>query len=331
MLKASNLGKTAVLFIITKRATHAINPLCMEKRGILNELEEITTRISQGTGKRLFTRAASGGPLKLDDLVDEYWMLRYRRAQSAFKREGLPLVVTHMLQDDANDPVLNHIRMLNLVNHRDDPAKVVYHPDFISPHNRLWGMEYDQFVRGCHMGLFPSMYEPWGYTPLESAAMGIPSVTSDLAGFGRYAQESYANPNQGGTFVLKRRSRGFHDAASDLSRIMFDFCKMERRDRIALRNEVDKRSWDFDWSKLGRAYHTTHELAINRLRAGDVARIDPSKPMSRLQSVGMVSADVLAKSSRQSQRGNPGSAQGAPPNTEVSELKPLGLPASAGG
>jgi glycogen(starch) synthase len=85
MLKASNIGKTAVLFIVTKRATHSINPLCMEKRGILNELDEITNRITQGVGKRLFTRAAALGPLKLDDLVDEYWMLRYKRAQSALE------------------------------------------------------------------------------------------------------------------------------------------------------------------------------------------------------------------------------------------------------
>ncbi len=325
MLKASNIGKTAVLFIVTKRATHAINPLCMEKRGILNELDEITSKITQGVGKRLFTRAAAHGPLKLDDLVDEYWLLRYKRAQSAFRSHGQPMVVTHMLQDEGNDPVLNHIRLLQMFNHKDDPAKVVYHPDFISPHNRLWGMEYDQFVRGCHMGLFPSMYEPWGYTPLECAAMGIPSVTSDLAGFGRYVQESYANPDQGGTFVLKRRSRSFHDAASDLSRVMFDFCKMERRDRIALRNEVDKRSWDFDWAKLGKAYHTTHELAIQRVRAGTAAGSDPSA--SRLSSIGMVSADDLARANRSpSPMGSQASMQDG-----MTELKPSAQPARAGG
>jgi hypothetical protein len=118
--------------------------------------------------------------------------------------------------------------------------------------------------------------------------------------------------------VLKRRGRGFHDAASDLSRIMFDFCKMERRDRIALRNEVDKRSWDFDWAKLGKAYHTTHELAIERVRAGERVKIDPSA--SRLNSIGMVSADDLSRAGRMSQL----------PSGQT-EPKPSTQPASVGG
>jgi glycogen(starch) synthase len=117
------------------------------------------------------------------------------------------------------------------------------------------------------LGIFPSAYEPWGYTPLECAAMGVPAVTSDLAGFGRYLQETDPNPEQRGTLVLKRRGKSFHDAAGDLAQYLFNFCRMERRDRIALRNEVDKRSWEFDWSKLGGAYHAAHDLAIGRFTA----------------------------------------------------------------
>jgi glycogen synthase len=296
-LKAAKLGVTVVFFLITKRATHSINPLCMEKRGVLNELDEVCGKITDGVGQRLFSRAAAGGKLQLDDLVEEYWMLRYRRAQSAFKHHGLPMVVTHMLQDEQQDPVLNQIRMLQLVNRPDDPVKVVYHPDFITPTNRLWGIEYDQFVRGCHMGLFPSAYEPWGYTPLECAAMGIPSVTSDTAGFGRFVQESYADPAAGGMEVLRRRGRGYFDAAADLAHSILSFCKLDRRGRIALRNEVDKRSWDFDWTKLGRAYHTAHELALSRCASelmGDV--LGRGQSNGTLGGVGVVSADVLMAS-----------------------------------
>ena len=57
-------------------------------------------------------------------------------------------------------------------NREEDPVKVVYHPEFINPVNPLWGIEYDQFVRGCHLGIFPNAYEPWGYTPLECVALG---------------------------------------------------------------------------------------------------------------------------------------------------------------
>jgi glycogen(starch) synthase len=266
-MKAANLGKQVVLFVISRRATKNINPLAMEKRGVLNELQEVCEKITDGVRERLFTRAAAGGKLKLDDLIDEYWMLRYRRAQFALKQHCLPMVVTHILEDDQNDPVLNHIRHLGLVNREEDPVKVVYHPDFITPTNRLWGMEYDQFVRGTHLGLFPSMYEPWGYTPLECIAMGVPSVTTDLAGFGRFVHETYPDHDQWGLTVLKRRGKDFHESAGELARKLFDFCRLERRDRIALRNEVDRHSWDFDWSRLGRAYHTAHDLALARLGA----------------------------------------------------------------
>ncbi|HLP83406.1 MAG TPA: glycogen/starch synthase [Phycisphaerales bacterium] len=293
-LKNQRINKNVVFFIITKRATHSINPLSFEKRGILNDLDEVCEKISEGVAERLFKRAAGGGPLKLDDLVEEYWMLRYRRAQSAFKHHGLPMVVTHLLQDEDKDPVLSYIRNLQLFNRADDPVKVVYHPDFITPTNRLWSMDYDQFVRGTHLGLFPSMYEPWGYTPLECAAMGIPSVTSDTAGFGRFVQETYADPDRGGMYVLKRRGRSYHDAAADLCKMLVDFCRMERRDRIALRNEVDKRSWDFDWTRLGRAYHTTHELAIARIRAEQSLSAQGGKA-SGLASLGAVTADDLSK------------------------------------
>jgi glycogen(starch) synthase len=264
-LKAARLDRTVVFFLISRQPTRSINPLAMEKRGVLNELREISEKITQNIGPKLFQRAAAGGKLRLDDLVDEYWLLRYRRAQHAMKQHCLPMVVTHILENDGTDPVVNQLRFLQLFNRPEDPVKVVYHPDFINPHNRLWGIEYDQFVRGCHLGVFPSSYEPWGYTPLECLAMGVPAVTSDLAGFGSYVQEAFPDHDDWGMWVLKRRGRGYHDAAGDLARLLFEFCRMDRRDRIALRNAIDKKSWDFDWSKLGLAYHRAHDLALERL------------------------------------------------------------------
>ena len=43
--------------------------------------------------------------------------------------------------------------------------QVVFHPEFLSSTNPLFKMDYEEFVRGCHLGVFPSYYEPWGYTP----------------------------------------------------------------------------------------------------------------------------------------------------------------------
>ena len=89
-LKASNLGKNVVLFIISRRPTRSINALAMEKRGVLNELAEVCEKITDGVRQRLFARAASGGKLYLEDLVDEYWMLRYRAPSTPSSSTACP-------------------------------------------------------------------------------------------------------------------------------------------------------------------------------------------------------------------------------------------------
>lgn len=265
-LKAFGLPINVVFFIVTRRSTRSIHPEALHSRGVLNELREVCQQIMQRVGDQLFPRAARGERVNIDELVDPYWAMRYRRTQQALKVNHLPPVTTHIIDDEGKDPILNHLRALQLFNGPDDPVKVVYHPDFISPASPLWGIDYDQFVRGCHMGIFPSAYEPWGYTPLECLAMGVPSITSDLAGFGRWVQEKYPEHDAWGMHVLKRRGRSFHESAADLARWMLAYCRLERRGRIDLRNEVERHAMEFDWSRLVRAYHTAHDLAVERSR-----------------------------------------------------------------
>jgi glycogen(starch) synthase len=261
-LKASDPGVTAIFFVITQRPTRSLHPRALQARGVLDELRSVAQHMTASVGEALFRRGAAGERLRLDDLVDEYWLLRFRRTQQALRTERLPLVTTHQLENEAGDPLLQHLATLGLRNAKDDPVKVVYCPEFISTTNPLWGIEYDQFVRGCHLGIFPSVYEPWGYTPLECVAMGVPAVTSDLAGFGRYVMEVHPDHERWGLTVLRRRGRTFHDATADLARRLLAFCRMDRRGRIALRNEVAQHAWDFDWSSLGRAYHDVHDKAL---------------------------------------------------------------------
>jgi glycogen(starch) synthase len=271
-LKLTRTGITVVFFVICSRPVRSIHPLALEKRGILNELRDVCDNIVDRVGESLFQRAAAGGKLQLDNLVEDYWQLRYRRTQAALRTDTPPPIVTHILEDDRTDPVLVQLRALQLFNRPDDAVKIVYHPEFITPVNPLWGIEYEQFVRGCHLGVFPSAYEPWGYTPLECMALGTPAISSDLAGFGRYVEEMLPDHDRWGVGVLPRRGRSFEEAANDLARRLFEFCLLSRRERVSLRNEVEKRSWEFDWSRLGTAYHQAHDLALERIRHPNTAR-----------------------------------------------------------
>jgi len=264
-LRASGSPMTVVFFIVSRRPTKSLHPRALESRGVLYELDRVCDRIAARVREQLTAQAAAGEPLSIEGLIDDYWALRYRRTQAAFKSRDLPMITTHFVEDD--DPVINHIRHLQLFNRAEDRVKVVYHPDFISPANPLWGVEYDQFVRGCHLGIFPSAYEPWGYTPLESIAMGVPAVTSDLAGFGRYVQDHMPDHDEWGVEVLERRGKSFNEAAASLADKIMSFCRLDRRGRIGVRNAAEARSSLFDWSELVGAYHKAHNSAFERVSA----------------------------------------------------------------
>ncbi|MBI1192712.1 MAG: glycosyltransferase [Bacteroidetes bacterium] len=265
LMAEAGIEKTVVCFFITKRPTYSINPDVLEARGILEEIRRNSEAITEQLGERLFYAAAASDEdhrlPQLNDLVDDYWKLRYRRTIQSWKSKRWPIVVTHNLVDDQNDEVLHALRAAPLVNSPLDKVKVVYHPDFITSTSPLFGMDYSQFVRGCHLGIFPSYYEPWGYTPLECIARGVPAVTSDLSGFGKYVQAMRAGREETGVFVLRRQRRSDDQAADDLARFLFEFVKTSGRYRTILRNQLEDFSEKFDWRLLTLDYDEAYELA----------------------------------------------------------------------
>lgn len=95
------------------------------------------------------------------DLVTKDDMVKIKRCLYALQRTGHPPVTTHNVVDDWNDPVLSSVRRCHLFNTVHDRVKIVFHPEFLSSTNPLFGLDYEEFVRGCHLGVFPSYYEPW--------------------------------------------------------------------------------------------------------------------------------------------------------------------------
>jgi glycogen(starch) synthase len=264
-LKQTQSKYTVVFFIISRQPCHSINPQVMHNRGVMEELRKCCEAITDQIDERLFRAVAAGPYPDLNKLVDEYWKLRLRRTMLVWKSKELPPIVTHNLVDDKNNEVLNYLRLCNLINLPEDPVKVVYHPDFIQPSNPLFGIDYDQFVRGCHLGIFPSRYEPWGYTPLECIALGVPTVTSDLSGFGSYVLKNIPLPEQKGMYVLSMRQASFHEQANQLTELLYEFLQMDRRDRIAQRNRVESSAEHFDWSNLIKHYVAAYEDVLAEL------------------------------------------------------------------
>jgi glycogen(starch) synthase len=261
-MKQAGMKRTVVLFIVSRQPYRSINAEVLRSRAVMEEMRKNCEAVKDQVGDRLFASLATGVWPHLDDLVDDYWRLRLRRTMHAWRSQRLPPIVTHDLWDDQHDEVLKQLRTCKLINSKDDPVKVVYHPDFISVTDPLFGMDYDNFVRGCHLGIFPSYYEPWGYAPLECVALGIPSVSSDLSGFGAYVMRHMPDHKERGIMVVERRYKSFDDSTNQLTNMMFNFLQLEVRDRIALRNRVESSCEHFDWHNLGKYYAEAHQMAL---------------------------------------------------------------------
>jgi glycogen(starch) synthase len=256
---------TVVAFIITKAAVRHVNIGALQSQTMFDELHNTCISLQEEMGQQLFRAAAHGRIADGKELLSSDGMVRLKRAMHAWRNGQTPSIVTHDLADDANDAIIKHLRHRGLFNSGDDPVKMVFHPQFVTQTGPLIHLDYEQFVRGCHMGVFPSYYEPWGYTPMECVALGVPAVTTDLSGFGAYVRRHIPDSNDKGICVLNRRYRGFDEACNELVDYLFDFVRMSRRQRIELRNRVERLSELFDWSALIRHYKEAHEMAIERV------------------------------------------------------------------
>jgi glycogen(starch) synthase len=255
---------TVVMFFITKAPYHSINPNVLESKARLEELRQTIQAIKNEIAEKLFYHAPIHPDHRLpnlNDFVDDYWRLRYRRTLQSFKSTDLPSIVTHNLINSSDDPILAFLRTANLINKQHDKVKVIYHPDFIAATNPLFGIEYDQFVRGCHLGIFPSLYEPWGYTPLECLARAVPAVTSNLSGFGDYVLNNIHNINRKAIYVVNNRTQNFDQAANQLANQLLQFTRLTRRERIEWRYKAENVSVQFDWENLINYYDEAYQMA----------------------------------------------------------------------
>ena len=100
---------------------------------------------------------------------------------------------THHVFDYENDAILNTLRSSGLQNDANDKVKVMFVPAYLNGSDGIFNMTYSEFLAAFDFSVFPSYYEPWGYTPLESVALGIPTLTSDVSGFGKFVQQEFAD------------------------------------------------------------------------------------------------------------------------------------------
>jgi phosphorylase/glycogen(starch) synthase len=237
----------------------------------LNAASELSNELASRDGKRLIVYAMlPAGHAEPKRLL---WDRAYG---SAPETAGPPLRCTHDLVDEANDPITNQLNALGLDNHPGAPVHVVHVPIYLDGTDPLIRHKYWDLLPGADLGVFPSFYEPWGYTPLEAVAFGVPAVTTDRAGFGRWVAVQ-GDGDHTGVRVLKREGVPFDEVSESLEAALLEFIDMAPADRDELGQACLRTAALTDWSNFMDHYEDAHHRA---LEAGAARR--KQMPMERL-------------------------------------------------
>jgi glycosyltransferase involved in cell wall biosynthesis len=126
--------------------------------------------------------------------------------------------LTHWLNNLNEDRVVNQIVHSGFTNGQDESVKIIFVPCYLDGKDGIFNQSYYDLLIGMDATVYPSYYEPWGYTPLESIAFGIPTITTNLAGFGRWAQKTCSGEHiEEGVVVINRTDDNYHEVADSIS------------------------------------------------------------------------------------------------------------------
>ncbi|KAJ3583696.1 hypothetical protein NHX12_015810 [Muraenolepis orangiensis] len=262
LLRVNHSDVTVVAFFIMPARTNNFNVETLKGQAVRKQLWDTAQTVKERFGKKLYDSLLVGQLPDVSKMLDKEDFTMMKRAIFSTQRQCQPPVCTHNMLEDSSDPILNCIRRIGLFNCAADRVKVIFHPEFLSSTSPLLPMDYEEFVRGCHLGVFPSYYEPWGYTPAECTVMGIPSISTNLSGFGCFMEEHIADPSAYGIYILDRRFQGVDESCNQLTSFLFQFCKQSRRQRIIQRNRTERLSDLLDWRYLGRYYIAARHMAL---------------------------------------------------------------------
>ncbi|XP_075913404.1 glycogen [starch] synthase, muscle [Petromyzon marinus] len=264
LLKVNRCDVTVVVFFIMPAKTNNFNVETLKGQAVRKQLWDTAHLVKEKFGKKLYESLLAGSMPDMETMLDKEDFNLMKRAIFATQRQSLPPVCTHNMLDDASDPVLSNIRRIGIFNDPADRVKIIFHPEFLSSTSPLLPMDYDDFVRGCHLGVFPSYYEPWGYTPAECTVMGIPSISTNLSGFGCFMGEHVADPMSYGIYILDRRYRSADESCNQLTSFLYSFSQQTRRQRIIQRNRTERLSDLLDWRYLGKYYSHARHMALSK-------------------------------------------------------------------
>ena len=263
VLKKKRSKKTVVAFIFVPAHIRSIKRSLLSNKTLFNDIDKSLYSIRHSVVDNVLYNLISGNEISSKAIFPADFIFDTKRRILKFKQKGSPVLSTHDLYDE-NDIITNTLLSVGLDNLEDDRVKVVFYPIYLTGADGLLNLDYYQCMSGCHLGVFPSFYEPWGYTPLEAAALGTSSVTTDLAGFGRFVKSHTHNKDLPGIFVLNRMGKDDNAIIDDLSNFMLKFISFSKHDRVQNKIEAKRLSSLADWKLFINYYLDAHNSAVSK-------------------------------------------------------------------
>ena len=176
--------------------------------------------------------------------------------------------VTHWLHNMGHDNVLNMMKFYDMHNRHEDQVKVIFLPCYLDGHDGIMNLSYYDVVLGNDLCIYPSYYEPWGYTPLEAVAFRVPCITTDLAGFGLWANKEFGHEGRldDGVRVIHRTDYNYSEVADLIKDTVSEFSAMTPRQVEACRKNAGQLSKRALWSHFITYYYQAYDIALRKAR-----------------------------------------------------------------
>ena len=174
--------------------------------------------------------------------------------------------ITHWLHEMSHDNVLSMLKYYDMHNRKEDRVKVIFLPCYLDGNDGVLNMTYYDIVLGNDICIYPSYYEPWGYTPLEAIAFKVPCITTDLAGFGLWANSVKGGYSEieDGVKVIHRTDYNYSEVADAIKDTVAQFSSMSKKERDEIRKRAEALSKKALWSEFIAYYERAYDIALSK-------------------------------------------------------------------
>ncbi|SEA02841.1 Glycosyltransferase involved in cell wall bisynthesis [Porphyromonadaceae bacterium KH3R12] len=173
--------------------------------------------------------------------------------------------ITHELVEPQHDMVMNQIRRLGFCNDERERVKIIFVPSYLNGDDGIFNLPYYDLLIGLDMTVFPSYYEPWGYTPHESVAFSVPTITTTLAGFGVWAKKE-GDRKEGindGIEVIYRNDGNYTEVAEEIAALVHELSLKSNEQVKILKQSAAALADMADWAHFIRYYEEAYRKALH--------------------------------------------------------------------